>query len=192
MILSARRRCRQRWIPKTCARSSAPIIVACASLIEQHGGFVAKYMGDGVLAYFGYPIAHEHDAERAVQAALATVAAALKLVTAAGTPLQIRVGIATGIVVVGDLLGSGESQERGIVGETPNLAARLQGIAKPSSVVIADSTRRLIGNLFALKDLGTQDLKGIASSTRAWAPLNKFCGSQSSKASGRSSVCAQT
>jgi class 3 adenylate cyclase len=97
----------------------------CASLIAGNGGFVAKYMGDGVLAYFGYPQAHEHDAERAVRAGLAIVEAAPKLETAAGTPLHVRVGIATGIVVVGDLLGSGEAQERGIVGDTPNLAARL-------------------------------------------------------------------
>ena len=99
----------------------------CASLIERNGGFVAKYMGDGVLAYFGYPQAHEHDAERAVRAGLAIVEAAPKLQTAAGAPLHVRVGIATGIVVVGDLLGSGEAQERGVVGDTPNLAARLQG-----------------------------------------------------------------
>ncbi len=105
----------------------------CASLIERNGGFVAKYMGDGVLAYFGYPQAHEHDAERAVQAGLAIVEAAPKLETAAGAPLHVRVGIATGIVVVGDLLGSGEAQERGVVGDTPNLAARLQGIARPTA-----------------------------------------------------------
>jgi class 3 adenylate cyclase len=95
----------------------------CAELIERNGGFVAKYMGDGVLAYFGYPHAHEHDAERAVRAGLALVEAVPKLTTAAGMPLQVRVGIATGLVVVGDLIGSGEAQERGIVGETPNLAA---------------------------------------------------------------------
>jgi class 3 adenylate cyclase len=143
----------------------------CATLIERDGGFVAKYMGDGVLAYFGYPQAHEHDAERAVQAGLAIVEAAPKLVTVAGAPLQVRVGIATGLVVVGDLIGSGESQERGIVGETPNLAARLQGIAEPGAVVIADGTRRLLGNLFELEDLGPRDLKGIAGPARAWAAL---------------------
>ena len=109
----------------------------CASLIERNGGFVAKYMGDGVLAYFGYPRAHEHDAERAVRAALAIVEAAPKLETSAVAPLHVRVGIATGIVVVGDLLGSGEAQERGVVGDTPNLAARLQGIAAPAGVVIS-------------------------------------------------------
>ena len=128
-------------------------------------------MGDGVLAYFGYPQAHEHDAERAVQAGLAIVEAVPKLVTAAGSPLQVRVGIATGVVVVGDLIGSGESQERGIVGETPNLAARLQSIAEPDTIVIAEGTRRLLGNLFELKDLGAKDLKGIAGPARAWAAM---------------------
>ena len=103
-----------------------PITSAARALIAGNGGFVAKYMGDGVLAYFGYPQAHEHDAERAVRAGLAIVEAAPKLETAAGAPLHVRVGIATGIVVVGDLLGSGEAQERGVVGDTPNLAARLQ------------------------------------------------------------------
>ena len=135
------------------------------------GGFVAKYMGDGVLAYFGYPQAHEHDAEHAVQAAVALVESVPKLPTVAGSPLQVRVGIATGLVVVGDLIGSGEGQERGIVGETPNIAARLQGIAEPDKVVIADSTRRLLGNLFDLEDLGARDLKGIAEPVRAWAAL---------------------
>ena len=106
----------------------------CSTLIAGNGGFVAKYMGDGVLAYFGYPHAHEHDAEHAVRAGLAIVEAAPKLQTAAGGPLHVRVGIATGIVVVGDLLGSGESQERGVVGDTPNLAARLQGIAGPTAL----------------------------------------------------------
>jgi class 3 adenylate cyclase len=139
---------------------------SCAEQITNAGGFVAKYMGDGVLAYFGYPQAHEHDAERAVLAGLALVEAMPKLKTGAGTPLQVRVGIATGLVVVGDLIGSGEAQERGVVGDTPNLAARLQALAEPNMVVIADSTRRLLGNLFELRDLGPQDLKGIAGPAR--------------------------
>jgi class 3 adenylate cyclase/predicted ATPase len=143
----------------------------CANLVEHNGGFVAKYMGDGVLSYFGYPQAHEHDAERAVRAGLAIVEAAPKLVTAAGSPLHVRVGIATGLVVVGDLIGSGESRERGVVGETPNLAARLQALAEPNMVVIDDSTRRLLGNLFELQDLGAKDLKGITGPARAWAAL---------------------
>jgi hypothetical protein len=127
-------------------------------------------MGDGVLAYFGYPQAHEHDAERAVQAGLALVEAMPELATSAGSPLQVRIGIATGLVVVGDLIGSGEAQERGIVGDTPNLAAPA-GIAEANTVVVADSTRRLLGNLFELKDVGPIDLKGIAGPVRAWAAL---------------------
>ena len=140
-----------------------------AETVQRFGGFVAKYMGDGVLIYFGYPQAHEDDAERAVGAGLELVAAVGGLKTHAA--LQTRVGIATGLVVVGDLIGSGASQEQAIVGETPNLAARLQGIAQPNSVVIAESTRKLVGNLFELEDLGAQDLKGISGPARAWAAL---------------------
>ena len=140
-----------------------------AETVRRHGGFVAKYLGDGVLVYFGYPQAHEDDAEQAVRAGLETIAAvtALKMLV----PLQTRVGIATGMVVVGDLIGSGQAQERGIVGETPNLAARLQGVAEPNMVVIAEGTRKLLGNLFDLEDLGQKDLKGIAGPTRAFAAL---------------------
>jgi class 3 adenylate cyclase len=140
-----------------------------AEAVRRCDGFVAKYMGDGVLMYFGYPQAHEDDAERAVRAGLELIAA----VTALKSPvrLQTRVGIATGLVVVGDLIGSGEAQEHGIVGETPNLAARLQGIAEPNTVVIAEATRRLLGNLFEFEDLGAKDLKGIAGTVRAWAAL---------------------
>jgi class 3 adenylate cyclase len=129
-----------------------------AETVQRFGGFVAKYMGDGVLVYFGYPEAHEDDPERAVRAGLELVAAMDGLKTHAA--LQTRVGIATGLVVVGDLIGSGASQEQAIVGETPNLAARLQGVAEPNSVIIAESTRKLIGNLFELEDLGARDLKG--------------------------------
>src|SRR6202023_3210925 len=117
----------------------------CKGLVEHNGGFVAKYMGDGVLSYFGYPQAHEHDAERAVRAGLALVEAVPKLKTVADASLQARVGIATGLVVVGDLLGAGASQEQAVVGETPNLAARLQALADPGAVVIASSTRGLTG-----------------------------------------------
>ena len=140
-----------------------------AGSVQRFGGFVAKYMGDGVLVYFGYPQAHEDDAERAVRTGLELVAAVGALATHAA--LQTRVGIATGLVVVGDLIGSGASQEQAIVGETPNLAARLQSIAEPNSVVIAESTRRLVGNLFVFEDLGAQDLKGIAGPVRAWGAL---------------------
>ena len=140
-----------------------------AENVRRFGGFVAKYMGDGVLVYFGYPQAHEDDAERAVRAGLQLIGAVTSLETR--TSLQARVGIATGLVVVGDLIGSGEAQERGIVGETPNLAARLQGIAEPNMVVIDASTRRLIGELFELQHLGPKDLKGISGPARAWAAL---------------------
>ena len=140
-----------------------------AETVRRFGGFVAKYMGDGVLVYFGYPQAHEDDAERAVRAGLELIAAVTGLKTRAS--LQTRVGIATGLVVVGDLIGSGAAQERGIVGETPNLAARLQGIAEPNTVVIADGTRKLLGNLFELEDLGAKELKGIAGPVLAWAAL---------------------
>jgi hypothetical protein len=139
--------------------------------VQRFGGFVAKYMGDGVLIYFGYPQAHEDDAERAVRAALELVSAICVLRTR--EPLQTRVGIATGIVVIGDLIGSGASQEQAIVGETPNLAARLQGIATPNSVVIADTTRTLVGSLFELEDLEPQELKGITGPVRAWRALRE-------------------
>jgi class 3 adenylate cyclase len=140
-----------------------------AETVQRFGGFVAKYMGDGVLVYFGYPQAHEDDAERAVRAGLELTAGvnALK----ASAPLQTRVGIATGLVVVGDLIGSGAAQEQAVVGETPNVAARLQSIAKPNTVVIAESTRKLLANLFDLQDLGAKDLKGIAGPMRAYAAL---------------------
>jgi len=140
-----------------------------AEIVKRFGGLVAKFMGDGVLVYFGYPQAHEDDAERAVRAGLELVAAVGALKTQA--PLQTRVGIATGLVVIGDLIGSGASQEQAIVGETPNLAARLQGLAEPNEVVIADDTRKLIGHLFELEDLGATDLKGIAAPVRCWVAL---------------------
>jgi class 3 adenylate cyclase len=140
---------------------------AVAETVQRFGGFVAKYMGDGVLVYFGYPQAHEDDAERAVRAGLELIQAVVGLKSSA--PLQTRVGIATGLVVVGDLIGSGDAQERGIVGETPNVAARLQSIAEPNKVVIAESTRKLLGNLFDLEDLRGQDFKGIDGPVRVWA-----------------------
>jgi class 3 adenylate cyclase/predicted ATPase len=140
-----------------------------AEVVHRFDGFVAKYMGDGVLVYFGYPEAHEDDPERAVRAGLELVAAVSTLKTHAA--LQTRVGIATGLVIVGDLIGSGDAQERGIVGKTPNLAARLQSVAEPNTVVIAEGTRKLLGNMFELEDLDAKDLKGIAGPVRAWAAL---------------------
>ncbi|HKE38520.1 MAG TPA: adenylate/guanylate cyclase domain-containing protein, partial [Casimicrobiaceae bacterium] len=138
-----------------------------AVTVGRFGGFVARYIGDGVLAYFGYPHAHEHDAERAVRAGLELVKETPKLKTAAGGPLQVRVGIATGLVVVGDLIGGGSVQEHEVVGETPNLAARLQAAAEPGQVVISDTTRRLVGGLFEYSDLGRLALKGLAEH-QAW------------------------
>ncbi len=140
-----------------------------AEAVHHFGGFVARYVGDGVLVYFGYPQAHEDDAERAIRAGLELITAVSALKSR--VVLQTRVGIATGLVVVGDLTGSGETQERSIVGETPNLAARLQGIVEPDTVVICNSTRRLVGNLFEMEDLGPRDLKGIVRPVRAWAAL---------------------
>jgi class 3 adenylate cyclase len=150
----------------------------CADRIEANGGLVAKYAGDGVLACFGYPQAHEHDAERAVRAGLEIAEAAPTLKTVAQAPLQVRLGVGTGIVVVGDLLGSGGARELGVVGETPTLAARMQEIAHPGQVVIAEGTRRLLGDLFDLTDLGLQELESVAGQTHAWAAVR-----QSSKAS---------
>jgi predicted ATPase/class 3 adenylate cyclase len=143
----------------------------CTEIVQRNGGFAAKFMGDGVLAYFGYPQAHEHDAERAVRAGLNLVETVPKLTTHAGSPLQVRVGIATGLVVVGDLIGTGAAQEQAVVGETPNLAARLQALAEPGAVVIASSTRRLTGGLFEYRDLGTVSLKGFAENVPAWQVL---------------------
>jgi class 3 adenylate cyclase len=140
-----------------------------AETVQRFGGFVAKYMGDGVLVYFGYPQAHEDDAERAVRAGLELIAAVKAL--KADTPLQTRVGIATGLVVVGDLIGSGAAQEQAVIGETPNLAARMQAIAEPNAVVIAESTRKLLGSLFDLQHLGAQEVKGMGGPVKAWAVL---------------------
>jgi predicted ATPase/class 3 adenylate cyclase len=142
-----------------------------AETVRRFDGFVAKYMGDGVLVYFGYPQAHEHDAERAVRAGLHLVEVVPKLTTVAAVPLQVRIGIATGLVVVGDLIGAGAAQEQAVVGETPNLAARLQALAEPGAVVIAASTRTLIGGLFEYRDLGTFALKGFAENVPAWQVL---------------------
>src|SRR5829696_2577996 len=132
---------------------------AVADAVRKQGGHVAKLLGDGVLAYFGWPRAHEDDAERAVRAGLAACAAVEGLETAAG-PLAARVGIATGLVVVGEVLGEGEARERGAVGETPNLAARLQAMAEPGAVVLDEATRRLTGALFECADMGEARLRG--------------------------------
>ena len=134
----------------------------CAAVVERFEGHVAKYMGDGVLAYFGYPRAHEGDPERAVRAGLELVDAIAALTPGPELRLAARIGIATGLVVVGDLIGEGSAKEEAVVGETPNLAARLQSLAEPGSVVIGPRTRRLIGGLFDCVDLGVHQLKGFA------------------------------
>jgi class 3 adenylate cyclase/predicted ATPase len=141
-----------------------------AEIVAKSDGFVSRYMGDGVLTYFGYPRAHEDDAERAIRAGLGVIDAVGRLDVGL-VKLQARVGIATGLVVVGDLIGEGSAQEQSVVGETPNLAARLQALAEPDTVLIAASTRRLVGNLFEYRDLGAVEIKGIAGSVPAWRVL---------------------
>ena len=143
----------------------------CAEVITSSGGFVAKYLGDGVLAYFGYPQAHEEDAEQAVRAGLALIDAMAKLDPGHATTLRVRIGIATGVVVVGDLLGEGAAQEQAVIGETPNLAARLQGLAEPNVVVIADTTRRMVGGLFDYINLGALPVAGIDRPVQVWRVL---------------------
>ena len=143
---------------------------AVADVVAGFDGFVAKYMGDGVLIYFGYPSAHEDDAERAIRAGLGIIDAVDRL-DVDTVRLQARVGIATGLVVVGDLIGEGSAQEQSVVGEAPNLAARLQAIAVPAAVVIAAGTRALVGNLFEYRDLGPLELRGIAEPVQAWQVL---------------------
>jgi class 3 adenylate cyclase len=143
---------------------------AAADIVRSFDGFVTKYMGDGVLIYFGYPRAHEDDAERAVRAGLGVIDAVGRLDVKSGK-LQARVGIATGLVVVGDLIGEGSAQEQSVVGETPNLAARLQALAEPDTVVIAAGTRRLVGDLFEYRDVGAVEVKGIAGPAPAWQVL---------------------
>jgi class 3 adenylate cyclase/tetratricopeptide (TPR) repeat protein len=139
---------------------------ACARIVQAYDGFVGDFRGDGILAYFGYPRAHEDDAERTVRAGLDAVA---RLETRAAEPLAARIGIATGVVVIGDLSGEGALWEHAVVGDTPNLAARLQALAEPGTIVVAASTRRLLGELFRLRDLGWHEVKGIAEPVAAWA-----------------------
>ena len=146
---------------------------AATVTVERQGGFIARYMGDGVLVYFGYPRAHEDDAERAVRAALEAVAEVARLQPLPELRLQARVGIATGLAVVGDLIGKGISREEAVVGRAPNLAARLQGLAKPGGVVISEETRAVVANLFTCEDLGTHRLKGFDDPVRAWVVVDE-------------------
>jgi class 3 adenylate cyclase len=143
---------------------------AVAQVVIGFDGFVSRYMGDGVLVYFGYPRAHEDDTERAVRAGLGAIDTVSRL-DVKSVKLQARVGIATGLVVVGDLIGEGSTQEQTVVGETPNLAARLQALAEPDSVVIAAGTRRLVGDLFEYRDLGAVEVRGIPGPVQAWQVL---------------------
>jgi class 3 adenylate cyclase/predicted ATPase len=152
---------------------------AVAGVVARFGGHVAKFMGDGVLAYFGWPRAHEDAAERAVRAGLITVGAVADLSMPAGSALMTRIGIATGLVVVGDLVGMGTAQEEAVVGDTPNLAARLQQSAQPGSVVISEATRRLVGGLFEVQEVAARLLKGFPEPLRAYRVLGE------SKAEGR-------
>src|SRR5262245_52262747 len=137
-----------------------------ADVIDRFDGFVAKYLGDGVLAYFGYPQAHEDDAERAVRASLAAVKEVRRVASAEA--LQVRIGLATGVAVVGDLIGSGAAQEQAVIGDTPNLAARLQALAGPDEILIPENTRRLVGSLFEYDDLGQVEIRGLATPVAAF------------------------
>ncbi len=141
---------------------------AVASIVTRYEGHVAKYMGDGVLCYFGWPQAHENDAGRAARAALEIVDAVSAIRAPTGDDLSVRVGVATGLVVVGDLIGDGAAQEEAVVGETPNLAARLQAVAQPAQVVVAETTHQLLGHEFETTGLGEIDLKGIGHPVSAW------------------------
>ena len=144
---------------------------AAAGAIGRFGGFVAKFMGDGVLAYFGFPRAFEDAAERAVRAALAIIGEVGGIARPDGEPLQARIGIATGLVVVGEIIGTGAAQERSIVGETPNLAARLQALAEPDTILISEATQRLLGRMFELAPTGEQTMKGFSHPVPAWRVL---------------------
>src|ERR1700741_4977807 len=145
---------------------------AVAEIVAGFDGFVSRFMGDGVLVYFGYPQAHEDDAERAVRAGLRAIDAVARL-DVKSVKLQTRVGIATGLVVVGDLVGAGSAQEQSVVGETPNLAARLQALAEPDAVIITGGTRRLGGDLCEPRPPGPVEVKGLAAPVPAWQVLRR-------------------
>src|SRR5262249_4561753 len=140
-----------------------------ARIMLTYDGFVGEFRGDGILAYFGFPRAHEDDAERTVRAGLEIIAAVARLETRAAEPLAVRIGVATGLVVVGDLSGGSALRKHALVGDTPNIAVRLQALGKPGMIVVAASTRRLLGDLFRLRDLGRHEVKGIAEPVAAWA-----------------------
>src|ERR1700677_2793697 len=142
-----------------------------SGVVARYDGFVAKFMGDGVLAYFGFPRAHEDDAAQAVYAGLEIAGVVAALQTRVGEKLAVRVGIATGVVVVGDIVGQGPAREQAVVGDTPNLAARLQGLVEIGGVATGSTTRRLLGGRFRLRNLGKHVVKGLAEPVEAWAAL---------------------
>ena len=141
---------------------------AVAAAVARFDGHVAKWMGDAAMVYFGYPRAHEDDAERATRAGVALIDAVAELRREHGILLEVRIGIATGLVVVGELIGQGEAQLRGLVGDTPDLAMRLESLAEPNTIVVSEPTRRLLGKTFELKPLGHQLLRGFAAPVAAW------------------------
>jgi predicted ATPase/class 3 adenylate cyclase len=161
----------------------------CAGAIARFDGYIARYMGDGVLVYFGFPRAHEDDPQRAARAGLEVVRSVAALSAGSGpslgTRLQVRVGIATGLVVVGDIVGEGAASESAVIGETPNLAARLQGVAQPDQVVVSSATRALLGEHFHVEDLGEQSLKGLAEPARAWRVIAEASLEQRAEAGGQ-------
>ena len=158
--------------------------------ITRFEGHIAKFLGDGVLAYFGWPRAHEDEAERAVRAGVRVAQAVSSLKDGRGTPLNARIGIATGLVVVGDLVGEGEARERSAIGETLNLASRLQTLAEPGGVSIAELTRRLVGEAFVYRDLGAVKLKGFPLPIRAWSVIGE--GAAESRFDARYGASRQT
>jgi len=158
----------------------------CTDAIRRYEGHIARLMGDGILAYFGFPTAHEDDAERAVKAALQIVESVPALILPIPERLQVRIGIASGLVVVGDLIGEGPAREFALVGDTPNLAARLQALAEPSQILVAPRTRLLLGSLFEFSDLGDHFVKGFERPVHVWRVLAS--GSVSSRFEARSSL----
>ncbi len=163
----------QRMDPEDLSELIGGYQKAVAGEVTRLEGHVARYMGDGVLAYFGYPHAHEDSAERAVHAGLAIVKTVGGLKSGDCESLRVRIGIATGPVVVGDIIGEGAAEEEAVTGKTPNLAARLQGMAGPGQVVIDAMTRRLVGAAFDLQDLGPQKLKGFFEPVAAWSVVGE-------------------
>ncbi len=163
----------QRLDPEELSELIGGYQIAVAGEVARVEGHLARYMGDGVLAYFGFPRAHEDSTERAVRAGLAIVETVGGLTSPDGESLRVRVGIATGSVVVGDIIGEGAAQEEAVTGTTPNLAARLQSMAEPGQVVIDAMTRRLTGAAFVLEDLGHRELKGFAEPVAAWSVVGE-------------------